>query len=912
MKIFRFKLMFFILILCKIVALQSAAKALPVRQSEQKIELNDSEKTEYRNIYAKLLKKQNQSWSDLEETEFHEMLMKASSRVFTFKRAMDQKVLFQIAIGLTEELSVLAFIASLTNAEYIQAEYIQNKNRIEALVLWALKGDGVILLNLIDKIGVLSVLSVGLTYHSDNRQILHSLENYLNTLSYNLSNSSIAGCAKNIIELIILLRHVVFALQKFQATTLFDALSKVKIVLKNLLECPSMIIYSDVLNFKFLTEGIWIETYPEKVSLLGFIIINSSFFQSVTNPSKFQEIAACFQVLKRLDFNFSISIQKDVFFIYNMILASYETLEQRKQWIDFIFDDLKVNVNHLYDSKAGKVSLLLLTCMFSTSNIETQQFLITSLLDKGADLNEEMLTKHIVCCFSEKRFAYVAASPFLKIFETCSYSFFKYIVDNYQNDNFDYSQKIKKELMNECCFYGLVANLLQSLNVRKNHDDSFNDLSQKIKFLQEKGVDINYYDGKCNTALSSVISQFNDKMVQFLLENGVQIQNSHNDLFKLMQRKFEEMGKSTLTDLEMEKYNMSDPTLKNYKGPRGRFERFENIEKLMNLHSLKASKKVAPERLQKTKEKVLEEPVDTQKEIISPEAFARKRMVEEQKKTLDQLINKKNIDYVSIQKKDQNKEPLNSEACMPDLVPKLSKKTMPMPARALPAKESGIRNFGLLSPFELLKQKKYNDMDTTEQHRVNNYLKQLSENFGISFDLNLYNKYGILKSVFGLLNVVMDFSHIFSLNVAIDRGEISFKGGHLYDACNKLSALSIVDCTKTTKKTMPNGCVHWSFKPVALGAAPVFKTTFPESWTIEEICKQIAKSKLVKSDVSEDGWVVIYAQTDTSPTIDLKMVFQQASGSYPNKLLTVMPVDQLLATPFVPSPVKAKALQKGK
>jgi hypothetical protein len=214
---------------------------------------------------------------------------------------------------------------------------------------------------------------------------------------------------------------------------------------------------------------------------------------------------------------------------------------------------------------------------------------------------------------------------------------------------------------------------------------------------------------------------------------------------------------------------------------------------------------------------------------------------------------------------------------------------VPRVAKALPAHPIAEQ-----TPDQLLQKYPWEVLSRTDRDRVAEYLKHLTQGLTVFIPKELRLKYGLLSNFLNKTNVVVDLDHILSMQLLIKNNEISCVGGHSYQVLQTLIQFPLVH--NAEQKVDPvTGCVVFDLRLATFNLQRIFKTTFPENWGTQEILQAIATSEFVKNGPEEEGMEVVYAQTTGEPKIPLKLVFKKASGTFPAKLITAIPVYHLVA-----------------
>ncbi len=705
--------------------------------------------------------------------------------------------------------------------------------------------------------------------------------------------------------------------------------------------------YQKYLNLEFLLNAQWWANQKlEPCNILMFffpLIDQKDFFQNELN---FGLMCKFLILLKEygVDFNKPYSLSANLgwllYRICNHDIACFT------KCIDFAVDKLGLDLNYIllnegeHDSRTLLVEIMAdykgVTAHTYDQNILEQY--IEYLLDKDADPNIELIRGHTLSLTSTS-LTYASYIPFLMIFKYCSLNFIEKILKKACLINFDFNKKIIVPLSAtknfEVSFLGFFLNPT-SINFYETAESK----KEKIKFLVKHGADINYLSNE-QTSVMHAVSQFNEDLLTFLLQQGASVSKTaenHENVEIVLERM-----KNNLKPFETMPLNkkMCDTLEFNYdkcKDPVARKEAFGKICKIIeSAQESEQVKKYQAQRVQEQKQRAdnlaiaaqINEEVRTRTELTNKEAKSRKGLVEnfneirnlaalkqyEQDKKVIELKEAKNYmlhegpSREEIEDQEQNQFE-NLQATEIKKIDQLKKaQDLQNKDRLVVTPKAVIVTVPKAkSAEELLNEKSIERMSPTELNIIKKHVNHINENLRQEIDLNLKAKYGFRKTLFNKKNVSIDLDHIFSLKVEMKNNEISFNGGHLYDSCNKLQALSIVHALKTQELPLPDTCVKFIFYPTVLNAAPVIKTTFPKDWNISNICSAIVNAQFEREEKDSEGLDIVYAKTNTIPQISMKMVFAPATANSPIKLITVIPMDSMndsVALPALPKQAKS-------
>ena len=203
-------------------------------------------------------------------------------------------------------------------------------------------------------------------------------------------------------------------------------------------------------------------------------------------------------------------------------------------------------------------------------------------------------------------------------------------------------------------------------------------------------------------------------------------------------------------------------------------------------------------------------------------------------------------------------------------------------SKALPVKPRYI------SPLTLLQKFGDQNLSSNDWSKIQNYLKNISDNLKIPFSLELQKKYGFKKNLFGKKDVRLNIHHIFTPTVSMKNDQLDISGGHWYQSLNNLVQFPIVkqaqiQCDQRT------ACCNFRLYPNVKDAPQIIKTVFPRDWSIEQVLEAIITSTFVSHEKDDQGMNIVRSITTTNPAIPLKLIFKPAAASSPETLITAMP-----------------------
>jgi hypothetical protein len=497
--------------------------------------------------------------------------------------------------------------------------------------------------------------------------------------------------------------------------------------------------------------------------------------------------------------------------------------------------------------------------------------MIVFLLEKKANINEQLLAQ-VEC----KRngvigVGYSLTTPFLHMIAHYSASDLSKIFD-----------KIEPAL-NLSELFGLKFE--EEIDGVKEYKEGFQscisiilplpDYPEKIKLFLKYGADINQATVGTNikkmTPLMLAVDRAQPAQVEFLLGHGARViaPSPDNNALSLVRDKL----KGEISDPERKAFTQIERMLQNA---------FDVREQQLQADAVAGFDNIVlqeEEELQKFLETMeldfanavrKEQNAQKQAQLQQRHLATRQRYFQEQQAKLELI---------------QQKQQLRS------VEPAVAKELVAVPrvAKALPAHPIAEQ-----TPNQLLQKYPWEVLNDKDQQRVAEYLKHLTQGLTVSIPKELRLKYGLLSNFVNKTNVVVDLDHILSMQLLIKNNEISFAGGHSYQVFENLIQFPLVH--KAIQHVDPvTGCVVFDLRLATCNSQRIFKTTFPENWGTQEILQAIATSEFVKNGPEEEGMEVVYAQTTGKSKIPLKLVFKKASGTFPAKLITVIPAYDLLA-----------------
>lgn len=893
---------------------QSNVDTISKPLSRIEITLNNDEIRRYKEIFGILFSLKNVAVNSEARQSLKTMLEQASSNVFNFKRVNDGRVLFEVAKTLTTDQEILDWIYERTDLECA-------KNKTEIVLKQLIDADP-LLLKSIEKIGFLEVLKIVLGEFLQNTTYIEQLEN--NSIAYAQKKLNYS-CEQIIRVLILNFLRIINELSMHNEEGLEFLLENTNGLLRNLHEEPKMAKYKPFLNIKFLAEEFLLKSYIDETqgwiecNLLGYILHKNNFASALKNELCFESITRCFNLLKNQQIDFCLKMDWQYVFLMGLYVYLNDRYDLLIKYLDYSFNKLEIDINYVFDcsnnSSNNRTDSFLSIIIMLTDNYKYREGIVLYLLNKKANLNQQVLNScknfKIGGGFVE---TYEVITPFRQIVRDPKFSVdsLKVIVDEYQDKNFNYNEHYN------ACESSLLCDMLTNVCFLKKSEDFDSNVSRKILLLKEKGLDINYLDND-STSVIYMIKTCNDRMLNFLLQNGADLNrylsNGKNYKYYLtcLSDAFKEFGDRIVSYDELQKYHLWNQELVD---PLMRREKFKAIKKIINeyedIEEFQAkfqNDRSILENDEKTSIlKLIDEENEHKRVVKRNEAKKLKQINSSQNFELNRLRQKIAKETEEIEEAETSpieaKSTLNQAKALPAVS---SSEPNVSSVKALPAKPAIQKN-----ALELLKDKKYAEMDVSEKNKVQDYLKNLSGNLRVSLPSSIYNKYGVVvKSIAGLSNVEIDFNHIFSLNIAIKNDEVVFEGGHLYDVCNRLRAFSLVE--KTNETVEDGGIVRWRFNLRISGINPEYhlvKTTFPQDWTIEKICNEIVNAEYVSEEEDAKGFKLVLAKTKTMPEIYMKMVFLPPKKGYSLKLITVIPMNSRENFVTLPaSPVEAKIMK---
>jgi hypothetical protein len=909
-----------------------------------KIEFTADERTKYAELLKALLQYKDIKIGSLDPIPDILNLVQTikSPNVFNFQRSADNKVLLEIANDLNCDLFILAAIADHTDLTLVKSETVINKakkGKNKILVFNFITND----LNQEESLKLFN--DVGFIDFIVLSEVICRSPDVLENLTNNLTKESKSAFRKQILHLIFSMSHLKNHLQNFDDVEVAKDIENLKICCEALHAMPEMEPYTAYLKLPFFLEQFWIELQG---NFVGYLV------SELKNPSKglamFDRFFDCLKSFKNVDFDFNKFCVKNGNILMQLYRVFQDNHELLMKFWNKLFEEKYVDINYIFQDNgedyANVGSSTILSFIISQRYVDNQD-LILYLLSKNADLNIQLLVRELGVSSYGKFFVYNMQSPFEFILYRKSSEFLEKVIEQYQSPYFDYNQS-KIKTLNNITYYSSFLNSYL-LNSTEIHPTTLEDRCQKILILKNHGADINNYRSNC-TSLMLAIGELGTEMVKFLLQHGADMDKKMDGINAKMylDEKIEKLQKAT--PLNWNNICKEEHHWKKFSIPEVQF-RIEEIKRIIQLSKenidlqkeLYIDQQIARENITKEEEKVAKslakESMQMTKRVINDAA---KFIKTEEEALRTQFKNEQEQEFKDIQESYKSKNAIPYFVLNEQKVQENLKQEEQSEFNAIATKENQaikrMKNLAKLQPLakaaalenqepspesrkkiiepkvlnadELLFQKNYQDMSVDEKNKVDVLLERINENIWNSIPLNLRATYGYRESFMNKKNVIIDLDHIFSFKVSMKENQVNFDGGHLYDSCNRLRALSIVDIEKTKEIVMSSGCIQFTFYPKALNAVLVTKTTFPRDWTIEKICEEIVNAKFIRAETSALPLEVVYAQSATNPNIFMKMIFKSATPHFPTKLITVIPMDSMNDSVALPaSPKQAKMMK---
>jgi hypothetical protein len=908
-----------------------------------KIELTADEKKQYMELWKALQSYKDKVIGSLDEVQdLLNLLKRTSPNVFNVQRITDDKVLLDVANDLNCDLYILVDIADHTDLTLVKNENAINKvkkGKNKILVFNFITND----LNQEESLKLFN--DVGFIDFIVLSEVICRSPKVLENLTNNLTKESKSAFRKQILHLIFSMSHLKNHLKNFDDVEVAKDIENLKICCEALHAMPEMEPYTSYLKLPFFLEQFWIESLANFVGYLVSELENSS-----KGLSMFDRFFDCLKSFKNVDFDFNKFCIKNKNILMQLYANFKDNHELLMKFWDKLFEEKYVDINYIFQAQnevyGNTGSATILSYILKLKDVDNQD-LILYLLSKNADLNIQLLGLQIVKSSYGQSFVYNMQSPFEMVLFNQSSKLLEKVIERYQSPYFDYNQSKNKTLDNKTYNSYFLNSYVR--NATENDPTMLEDRYQKILILKRHGADINNFSSHA-TSLMSAIRELDTGMVEFLLQHGAD-----------MKKKVDGFNAKMFLDDDVE--ILQNATLSNWNDickeehlwkkfsveeAQRRIQEINRIVQLSNKNvelqeDLYMDQQAARENITKEEEKVAKslakESLQMAKRAINDAA---KFIKTEEEELRTQFKNKQEQEFKDIQEYYKSKNAIPYFVSNEQKVQENLKKEEQSDFNAIVAKENQamkrMKNLAklqllakaaalenqepspesrkkiikpkVLNANELLFQKNYQDMSVDEKNKVDVLLERINENIWNSIPLNLRATYGYRESFMNKKNVIIDLDHIFSFKVSMKENQINFDGGHLYDSCNRLRALSIVDIEKTKESVMSSGCIQFTFYPKVLNAVLVAKTTFPQDWTIEKICEEIVNAKFIRAETSALSLEVVHAQSATNPKIWMKMIFKPATPHFPTKLITVIPMNSINDSVVLPaSPKQAKTMK---